>query len=328
MVPGLLVDMPESAPASSRSRPTRARLLTALGAGLTIAGLAFVIRRLTADWDEVSDALAGVRAGWLVAAVVTAVASMVAMALPWRDVLAVLGARVGRADTTARYFVGEVGKYVPGGIWPVVGRGEMVARAGVPRRVAYLSVVASLGVLYLAAAVFVTACAPLAVSTPWAVALATPVALAALHPVVVRRMRSLGARLRPSLAELPVPSWPQSLGLVARYLPAWVLVGTATWLVAVALDGDAGWIDVAPAAAASWIIGFVIVPAPGGVGVREAAFVTFATSLSGGTGAAVALLSRVLFMVVDAAGAAIASALLGLSARRDPTPDPTPDSSV
>jgi len=66
------------------------------------------------------------------------------------------------------------------------------------------------------------------------------------------------------------------------YVPVWLLVGTATWAVARALDPSAAWIDVAPAAVASWLVGFLAVPVPGGVGVREAAFVAFAGNLAPG----------------------------------------------
>ena len=60
----------------------------------------------------------------------------------------------------------------------------------------------------------------------------------------------------------------------------------------------------------SWIVGFVLVPVPGGVGVREAAFVAAAGSLDPGIAAATAVAARALFVVVDALGAALGTLAL------------------
>jgi glycosyltransferase 2 family protein len=60
----------------------------------------------------------------------------------------------------------------------------------------------------------------------------------------------------------------------------------------------------------SWIVGFVLVPVPGGVGVREAAFVAAAGSLDPGIAAATAVAARALFVLVDALGAALGALAL------------------
>ena len=80
--------------------------------------------------------------------------------------------------------------------------------------------------------------------------------------------------------------------------------------VARALDPQAPLLEVGTAAVLSWVVGFVLVPVPGGVGVREAAFVAAAGSLDPGIAAAVALAARALFVLVDAAGAVIGSVAL------------------
>jgi hypothetical protein len=73
---------------------------------------------------------------------------------------------------------------------------------------------------------------------------------------------------------------------------------------------DGGWIsypwlgEIVFAAVLSWIVGFVVIPAPGGLGVREAAVVVAAAALSGGLAAATAIIAGVLFIVVDAIAAA------------------------
>jgi glycosyltransferase 2 family protein len=103
-----------------------------------------------------------------------------------------------------------------------------------------------------------------------------------------------------------VPPWSNSIALVVRYIPSWLLVGTATWCVARAFDHNVGWMAVAPAAILSWIIGF-LVPVPGGVGVREAVFVALVGTIPRGVAATVAVTARLCFVLVDGGGAALAA---------------------
>jgi hypothetical protein len=92
----------------------------------------------------------------------------------------------------AWYYSGEIGKYVPGGVWPVVGRGELARRGGVPAGRAYSGVVLSLAALYLADLGLASLLVPLDLAhqaeSPAALALLVllPLGLAALHEAFQR----------------------------------------------------------------------------------------------------------------------------------------------
>ena len=223
-------------------------------------------------------------------------------------------------EVVGRYYLGEIGKYLPGGVWPILGRGELAVRWGVSRAAAYGSVLLSLLALYLAAALVVTVGLPVLLSGddgtgPVIVVVLLPLGLAALHPAVLGRVLAVGERLIRRPLQLPTPAWGASVGLVLRYLPAWLAIGGATWAVARALDPSAGVLDVGVAAVLSWLVGFALIPVPGGVGVREAAFVAAAGSLDPGIAAAVAVTARVLFVAVDGIGALLGSAAVRRSGR-------------
>ena len=305
---------------------------TAVGVLLAGVAIVFVGKQLATSWDEVSDSLAGAQISWIAAAVAAAAAGMTAIAVPWRRALRLLGADLSYPQTLARYYVGELGKYLPGGVWPVVGRGELARRAGVSRVAAYSSVALSLAALYLAAMFLTVVGAPAIVSSDrgdgggagkylWALAL-LPLGLVGLHHAVLERVRRLGEKVLRRSITADVPRWRDSLTLVGCYVPAWLFVGSATWAVAQGLGQDVGWMDVAPAAVLSWVIGFVLVPVPGGVGVREAAFVAAAGSMDSGVAAAVAVVARLMFVAVDGGGALLASAWL---ARHSPAADEEPE---
>lgn len=281
----------------------RRALLLVVAVALVVVGAAFVADRLAEEWEASKDALGSASAGWLALAVVLAAAGMVAVASGWQAVLALVGARLPLARLVPWYFAGEITKYVPGLVWPVIGRAELARRGGVPRPAAYASVALSLAFWYAAAAAVATTL------EPW-LALLVPVGLALLHPAVTGPVVALGERVlkRPLLV---VPSWPQAVALVARYAAAWLLLGSATWAVARALDPGADWLLVLGATAFSWLVGFLAVPAPGGVGVREAAFVAAASAMPPGIAASTAVVARLVFVGVDSAGALLLARAAG-----------------
>jgi hypothetical protein len=292
------------------------RVIRSLGAVIAVLGLFFVVRELVNSWAEVRAAVTGAHPGLLLAALPVGSLGMLVVGLGWRRCLAALGTRRPARETLYWYYVGQLGKYVPGGIWNVVGRGEMARRGGVAGSVGYGSTVLSLGVTYLAA-ILTVAMALAAGATgregvPWQPVLALlPLGVLALHPRVVRTALTLLRRVLRRELRVPVPSWGISVGLLVWHVPAWLAIGAATWLVAAAMDGSVPDVrNLIFATVLSWVVGFLVVPAPGGIGVREAVFVAAATSLnSSGVAAAVAVVARVIFILVDLIGAGVATAV-------------------
>jgi glycosyltransferase 2 family protein len=300
------------------------RMASSVGLVVGILGLAFVGRALVQDREAILAAIANASVTLLLLAVVVAGTGMVQIGLGWRRSLEIVGQKRPRLDTLFRYFVGQLGKYVPGGIWPVVGRAEMARRAGIVGRIAYSSTILSLGTTYLAAVLLGVATLPFSAGADqraFAIFLLLPVGIGVLHPRVLSKVQVTLEHLSKREFGVPIPSWSVSIRLLLRHVPAWLSIGTATWLVAYAL-GDAGSLgNVLFATSVSWFVGFVAIPVPGGIGVREAVFLATATSLSPGIAATTALLARFVFITVDLGGSAITSALAGPNAHRAPHTD-------
>lgn len=313
-----------------RSR-RRARISALIGTVLAGAAIWFVVRRLSRDWEAAEDAIRGASAGWLVLASVLAAAAVTAMAIPWRGVLELVGVRAPLGRVISWYFVGEIGKYLPGGVWPVLGRGELARRGGVPRARAYASVGLSLVLLYLTAMFVAVLFLPFSlggsgVSAWMAMLLALPVGLVLLHQRVLEWIRATMARLLRRDLDVTVPRWGDSLRLILAYTPSWLLVGVSTWAVARALDPAASLPRLVFAAVLSWIAGFLAVPVPAGAGVREAVIVA-TSGLGGGVAVATAVVARLLFCLVDGGGAALSAPLLRRG-RRGAVIGPLPGSGV
>ncbi|HEV7888726.1 MAG TPA: lysylphosphatidylglycerol synthase domain-containing protein [Acidimicrobiales bacterium] len=302
------IDSPPTAP-----RPRLRRLAAVLP---SVVGGAVVAALLVGQWPRARATLADADLGWLAAAVGLAALGMLVLAAAWADVLALVAdERPRRAKVAAAYFAGELGKYVPGGVWAVLGRGEATRRLGVSRPAAYASVLLSLVLAYAANAV---AAAALAVAlllrgdgSPAVslLPLAFPAALVGLHPAVLSRVLGWLRRVTRRPLDVRVPPWRRSLAVAARYLPAWACIGLSTWAVARALVPDPGVVRIWLAAVLSWLAGFVAGPAPAGAGVREAVFVA-ACGLPAGEAVAVAVAARAVTVAVDAAGGAASLAFL------------------
>jgi glycosyltransferase 2 family protein len=238
--------------------------------------------------------------------------------LAWRRALAIVGEPRPVVDTLYRYYVGQLGKYVPGGIWPVVGRAEMARRGGVSPGVAYASTVLSLGLTYLAAILAATGTLLMGATggaeVTWQPVVALlPVGVAALHPAVVERVLQLLRRISGRPLSIRVPRWSTSVLLLLLHLPAWLGIGLTTWIIAQALAPTPVDVrNIVFATTLSWVVGFLAVGVPGGIGVREAVFVAAATSVgSSGIAAAIALVARMIFVLVDLGGAGLLTLVAG-----------------
>lgn len=302
-------------PGSGRTRSRGAKVSAVVGLLLGGAAAYYVGRRLVQDWPEAKAAMEDAELWWIGAGLVLAALAMTSMGAGWQAVLRLLGVRAPMSRVIAWYYVGELGKYLPGGVWPVLGRGELARRGGVPRGRSYASVGLSLALLYLAALFVAAAFLPFAVSgggfNPWMLfLLALPVGIVALHHEVLGWGLAQISRITGRDLAFEIPQWGDSLRLVARYVPTWIFVGSATWAIARALDPSASFSKVMFATVLSWVAGFLAVPVPAGAGVREAVLAA-SSGLGGGVAAATAIIARVLFVAVDVVGAAISAPAAG-----------------
>ncbi len=300
----------DGAPADGRSR--RRALVASVGVGAVIGltCVAFVVQRMTSQWEQVREEVAGASLGWIAVSVLLAAGGMTWIAGCWRQAIGLSGPAPGWRRIIAWYYAGEIGKYVPGGVWPVLGRGELARRGGVPRGRAYPSVGLSLVALYLAALLVGAVLVPLDLAkqseSPAALGLLAllPLGLAALHPRVLGWARGRMVGLTGRGADIVIPPWRATIGLVASYVPAWLFIWAATWCAARAVVPDPPVLRIGIATVLSWTAGFVAVPVPAGAGVREAVFVA-ASGLPAGLGATIAIGTRLIFLLVDVAGMAL-----------------------
>jgi uncharacterized membrane protein YbhN (UPF0104 family) len=269
--------------------------------------------------------------GWLAVGAVTGMIAMALIGANWLWILRCAGSPAPWRRGMSWYFVGQLGKYVPGGIWPIVGQAELAHRGATPRNAAYSSTAMSMVATLLGAAAVGSISGLIAPSDnrllPIALAVVVGVSFAALALAASRSaLHRLADRATSRELRLPDPGW--FTVLVARHLPVWVSFAgmNVCAVAALGVDLDAQLVvELVFVTCVSWMAGFVIVGVPGGIGVREAVFISMTTAeLGAGVAVSAAVLSRVVSIVVDLTGAAASIPI----ARTAPAPAPAPGTDV
>ena len=294
----------------SKKAPLFSRLASIGGILIGIAGIAFVVRTIVSKQDEVSDAFTHLDGITLIASVVLGLCAMTLIGYQWTRMLVVRGHHAPPRSAMAWYFAGQLGKYVPGGIWPIVGRAELATRGGIPRSDAYAATGLSMVTTYLAAALTICIGSILSWSYPLAGFLGfagLALGLVAFSNQQLRaKILALLGRVSPRSFALTEPR--RLVVLTITHLPAWILMSLSTSVTASAFGADIGVTHMLFITSASWLAGFVVVGVPGGIGVRESVFTALAGSaLTPGVAVSLALASRVVFIAVDVIGALVAN---------------------
>jgi hypothetical protein len=268
------------------------------------------------EWNQVHHALGEIGLVASLEALLALLVMQYATLRQWQALLAGLGSPV-RTTTAGRiFFIGQLGKYIPGSLWPVLTQMELGARANIPRtRSASASILTM--ILSLATGLLVAAAtlpfAHYSSGYDW-IFILVPVILVCLYPKVLNPLLNWLFKLikRPGLDQ------PVTLRMLSKALAwsllAWIANGTQIWVLADKLGAPAGRTALIALGgyAFAWCVGFIIVFAPAGAGGRDALLILALSPLVGHqAGLAVALVSRGVNTISDLIVAGIAAASRG-----------------
>lgn len=271
--------------------------------GALLVGLA--IRSIAVNWQSLRTQPIEWQfsTGWIVASVMTVFASYAVLIEAWRRVVLSMGETLAFLTAARIWFLASLGKYIPGKVWAVAGAAVLAQRAGVDPAVAVAGALV-LQVLALAsgaAVVAVTAGDTFQAVGQGAIPIAAAVIILSLVGVAgltsqpfLDRM----GRLLPAAWPRPraIPAGMVVAAFVANVL-AWIGYGVALLLLARGLLPNVvlGLPQAIGVFTCSYLVGFLALFAPGGLGPRESVFLLM---LAGDIGlkpaAALALASRLL----------------------------------
>ena len=294
--------------------------LRALKLVAVLLALAYVARALAVHRAEAARVLAGTRPSWpaLVASALVVLAAYVVLIQVWRALLAGGGQRLAFAPAARIWTVSNLGKYVPGKVWQMSAMAVMAREQGVSGVAAAGSAVLST-LVTLATGFAVTVLCGAQVFTDRRVALAALGAVVAALAMAPRALPVAERVLRRATGrDLTMPRLtPRTLAVaVVGSTVAWLLLGAGFHLLARGV-GVAS-LPIAASVASfvgSYLLGFVAVFAPGGIGVREGVMHLALRQVGLGDGEALVLVvaSRIWLTVLEVAPAL---AFLALGTRR------------
>jgi glycosyltransferase 2 family protein len=289
----------------------------------------FVYRTLATSWDDIRLNLVALRPSWpgLILASLATFTGYAVLIAAWRQLLSAWQSPLDILNATRIWFVSSLGKYVPGKIWSIGAMAVLAKEAGASPVAATGSAVimqlvnlaAGFAVLAFAGAGELLALYPMARLTAWATLVATVIGLAFGPQLLTAGVRTAERVVGRPISKIPALSHRALLTVFAANVIAWVAYGIAFGLFWSAVLGRGGGVSLAALAVftASYLIGFLVLPAPGGLGVREAALVALLLSLKLATPADAALLaatSRIWLTVLEIVPGLIL--LPGVSLRR------------
>jgi len=237
-------------------------------AGVGFLGIAFRHTWVRSRQDVVPSAWHAAAAGALI---------LIGLSLASRSWAALFGEEASPRKLARGFYTAQLGKYVPGGIWQAVGQVGLATRAGVRLPQASTAFLVQ-AVTQIAAGGTVGAClAAVGWHLSWAIRLACLLSLLLIVPLrrswMVRAVRLLQRVTRRALLEEIVPSQDRILRSYGWSVGTMVASGSAFALLASSVHAGNPSIAAVPAFAIAWTVGFLAVPFPSGLGIREAVLI-------------------------------------------------------
>ncbi len=242
-----------------------------IGLSLAISVLAFIIYRIYINWVTIKPTIGQIKVGVALGGMSILSVAVTLLSWNWVSILSFRGIQVHQLNCIRAYFLTNLTRYVPGGIWHFAGRTLWLINQGHnPQSVLESLVFEQVMTLIAAIAVgFICLCLDAWKPLTAGVAVFSILLLALLAAFVATapKMAGKGFQLR------FLGRW---LILIVGYVLFWVLYGLSTICFATAIVEKRitylGYIQLVGHTALSWAIGYATFFVPGGWGVRELAF--------------------------------------------------------
>jgi hypothetical protein len=271
------------------------------------------------------------RPGWLALSGAVVLATYCVLIWAWLYLVAGLSRqRVRFLDGARIWFVSNLGNLLPGRIWGIIQMSAMSTEAGIsPAAAAAASIINAAVNIATGMAVGVIAGTPILIASygenarwTWLVAAAAVVGVVAL-PVIIPWAFRVARRFGAKVPEQTMPPRLIAVSAGANVL-AWGLYGVAFLCL------TRGIVDLASRSltqhiavnATSYVIGYLAIPVPAGIGVREKSLQEIMLAASMGTPAeavAVSLVSRLWLLIITVLPALIFLAYRRPTHEKDPT---------
>ena len=270
----------------------------------------FLVRSIYRQWGAVTQFQWSLRWDLLLLSGILVWLDFVVLISLWRMILVQVGNR--RLPFWRAYrvwFLSNFGKYVPGKVWALMGMVYLLRDEGYAAPPVLVSAVLNQALSIVSGSVLsvvVLGAGAFGGLPAWFMVAILAMAALVLYPPFLQKLINFGLRLvgRDSV-EIPL-SFGRIALLFICYVGTWVIYGGAFWLLLVSIGVQPGGsiMKIVAIFTASYLVGFLALFVPGGLGVREGALALLAGPLlPTGLAAPVAVLSRIWLTVTELIGA-------------------------
>ncbi|MBA7482109.1 hypothetical protein ES707_17590 [subsurface metagenome] len=244
---------------------------------IVLAIVFFIVRAVIADWEKVQSYEWQINPLLLALSCAGFFAAYAVLVLIWKRVLKAFGYTVSYQEAWAIYFIGNLGRYIPGKVWTVVGVAYMAGKSGIPAVVAGTAAICAQAYSVLSSFVFFVIffilrnSAFTGIRFIWTLFFPVILILIFLVPRNLERMLNLIlVRLGRERVSLKLTT-AAAMKITCMYLCSWLVYGCAFWLFVSSMTGIGSFnpFFLAGAFAVSYVLGYIAFFAPGGIGVRE-----------------------------------------------------------
>lgn len=239
----------------------------------------------------------------------------------WRRILAELGYTLTYRQAVSVLYLSNLAKYLPGGVWNMVGRVMLCERHGVPPLATSISLLMETACQVVGALLVSLFMLPgLNMVAPIWLGLAVLVIAVGVHPLSLNRVLALARRFSGrDLPDLPY-RYGFVLAMLLYYACNWCLIGTAFALLGQSVLATAlswtQWGLLVGGFVLAWNAGLLAFFLPAGLGAREAILLLLLHQhFPEGWPALIALLGRVWLIIAEVIAFAIAGGLRNRTAQ-------------
>ena len=266
------------------------RLLSGIKAAWAVLVFAGAAWYLTTHFDSIAGELRQIAAWRLGAAILCLVGGKLLLVVLSRASVNLAGQDIPYRRMFHINAMSQLAKYLPGGIWHFAGRAGYYHAAGLtPRQNTAAIIIENLWLVSSAALFGVVAFGFYSVGALRGLVVAAGViGLAGVLMFAITRWRALTFR----------PGW--TLALIAAQAGTWLLIGLSLWVLFPVAGGLDFLLLAVSGFAVSWVVGYVSLFAPSGLGVRELVLTAvLGLAVAAPTALVYATINRVIWMVTE-----------------------------
>ncbi len=258
-----------------KDKNIKKQIIKIVGLCIGLLILWFMIREFISNWSDIKPYLSNMNIGLFSFAILIYAAAFLLTGVNWSQILWKMDRGPGKKEYLNIHMVSALTRYIPGGIWSIVGKAFLCNKKGVDKQAVTVSIILEYVFQIVSSGLFFVLFIPLLVHTEsgiletWGTGILTLLILFLLPFGINLGIRILSKIMKRSIGEIRLSKKDIYLTLI-RYTAVWLLTGFGLIVLMSAFNGVEflQGLYLMLSYPVSWVAGFLS-PSPNGMGVRE-----------------------------------------------------------